>query len=1083
MKLSWAPWLSIAFAFVFLASGGVGARGGISPAAPSLLTAAPVASGAGTSEASAAAVSPAPPSLAESTLPAALVPKLVYDGPTPLHLPPAWGNSGLPPGAPIPLTPAGQSGASFQQSWSHNGAYPYVDGTCVGKWPSGGQSYYSGGCIGHDEPAINPYSNLPGSGGNVSWNVSLPIDGGSTHNQSDIYIAIWFGMNLYDPFGYNGQCFLELQMYPDTNGSGLPQVGKWSAFAVAWQIELATGAEDPCYAAPLFETGGSTPLEMNAGDHLYVNMTGWVGSPLGEAIHVADTSTGVTSFLRLYNTTGHYPLDPAYAENNVDDALPWSPGGDLPVSFAFESGHTVDDPENDTFGGCNTGAPPPTPLNPSTPCGPYNPKDWATDTKVPWHFYSVSFFNAKHRQLASQFGFEQDFGATAWIDGLSYGTCTGRDGSAYCSYPWYSYSSTDGAFEFGATDYTGTTQDFGQYNEYDPSLQTDSSGLNFYPVRNFTYADPTGATLSVRVNGTGGVQFLASRVTGSSNFGELPPGSYSVNALPATGSYFEGYTVTGGVSVSTPGTAWNSLEIHSSGTLTAVFGTTAPATSAVKFADAGNHGEVTVVPGFSFALAALDPPAGPGFGLLPVFSSSPTQVVNGGTLHLEPGIYSIEANPRPGYSFTGWSSSSPGIYLYAPATNYTWVNVTGTSGTITAHYSATNERALIWLTAYPHQGGSIIFAGHNRGASAVLPDAVGTYSISAVASPGYSFLGWAGGFMSTLTDFGPNSTVLVQNGSDWLTAAFSSDPVLADAGVHGSFALNGALIASTVTLPQVGDKSYQVEAVPNAGYRFVAWNASPSSNLTVAHSGSSVSAILVDGSARLTPIFALSVAPSATISFVAHGGTIGFNVLNSFHGSAKLGGIAPGVYYISERPDPGYSFAGWSTSGVLSVKLTYLLNSSSFADVENLAGVWNAWYRLAVNGSGQLTATFHRTTDPVTFIDFPFDATVMAKITSAHGTTLILHAGHTANLRPGTYTLTLLGNGTHLRWFATSNLTLGLPFSNRTSLVVDGSGAIYVVGVTHHLVSGGGRAAAPAHFPGAATFSDATRTVVTRREN
>ena len=167
---------------------------------------------------------------------------------------------------------------------------------------------------------------------------------------------------------------------------------------------------------------------------------------------MVDTTLGVTSHLRLYNHRLNYPLNPAYLENNVDDALPWSPGGDFPVAFAFESGHTTDDPENDTFGGCNSGLPPPNPLNPSTPCGSYNPKDWAMDTKVPWHFYPTTFFNSHATQSAVQYGFEQDFGASAWIDGLSYGNCTGRDGSAYCSYPWYSFDASANAFEFGATD-------------------------------------------------------------------------------------------------------------------------------------------------------------------------------------------------------------------------------------------------------------------------------------------------------------------------------------------------------------------------------------------------------------------------------------------------------------------------------------------------------------------------------------------------------------------------------------------------------------------------------------------------------
>ena len=56
------------------------------------------------------------------------------------HYPPRGERMHLPPGAPIPPVPAGVSAAQFYQTWSDNGSYPLVDGTCVGKWPANGQS-------------------------------------------------------------------------------------------------------------------------------------------------------------------------------------------------------------------------------------------------------------------------------------------------------------------------------------------------------------------------------------------------------------------------------------------------------------------------------------------------------------------------------------------------------------------------------------------------------------------------------------------------------------------------------------------------------------------------------------------------------------------------------------------------------------------------------------------------------------------------------------------------------------------------------------------------------------------------------
>ncbi|MGA8276232.1 MAG: hypothetical protein WB789_06450 [Thermoplasmata archaeon] len=1020
-----------------LASGGAIAQPQGS-SSPSVALAAPAGSPSATVEPTPATAGASGPSL-----PSGLVPRLAYSGPTPAHLPAAWGPDAMPPGAPVPSVPSSGPSASSPQQGSGGTSYPSGHGVCVGKWPSGGQSFYSNGCIGHDEPAINPYSDLPGSGGNVSWNVSLPVDGGPSHNQSDIYIAIWFGMNLYDPYGYNGQCFLELQMYPDTNGAGEVQVGAWSAFAVAWQIQLSNGYEDPCFAAPLNEPNG-TPLQMNEGDHLYVNMTGWEGSPHGEKISVIDTTSGVTSHLRLYNYQQHYPLNPAYLENNVQDALPWSPGGDLPVSFAFESGHTTDDPENDTFGGCNSGLPPPNPLNGAVPCGSYNPKDWATDTKVPWHFYPVVFFNSAERQTAAQYGFEQDFGASAWIDGLSYGNCTGRDGSAYCSYPWYSFDASLNAFEFGATDYSGTTQDFGTYAEYASSLQTDSSGLNFYPVENFSIPTTAGSSLHVGVSGSGTVFFLNDSLSASTSFHHLADGAYSINAVPAPGQYFEGYTTSSSVALDAAGPAWNSLQLSGSGSLTAHFGATPPPATSVTFRDMGGHGFVTVVPGFAFQLNALYPPAGPGFGLAPVFHSTATNVAPGRTLSLVPGIYSVQANPAPGFNFTGWTWSS-GVYVFAPATNYTWINVTSIGGTLEAHYEATPLTATVWLATDPAQGGTIQFGPFTFGSGAVFTADQGTYAVQALPAPGYRFVTWAPGFMSTMSNFSASSYALVQYGPDYLTAVFSSVAVLHQGGnsAKGGFAIDGHAVHGSVHLPQVGNLDYQLEAVANPGSTFAYWTVGNGGAAWIANLTDSITSILVNGSTTVTPHFVASPATDS-VRFVAHGGTIHFDAVDSLSGSRTVS-VSPGTYLIAETPAAGRTFEGWSTSGSVHVGTAYALSINTLADVENFAGTWTAWYNVTIGGSGTITARFTDVTHPVTFIDFPYDPHLSVTLSSG-STTLVIHAGTTIHLPSGTYTLRLTGGSiARVHWYANSNLTFAPDRGATTTLTVTGSGTIYAV--------------------------------------
>ncbi|MCI4339753.1 MAG: hypothetical protein L3J73_00585, partial [Thermoplasmata archaeon] len=166
--------------------------------------------------------------------------------------PAAWGPSGTPPGAEAlqralasSPSPAADSGTQWNNRF------------CAGLWPwstsdQSGQSYYASGCYGHDEPGLQFYSNLPGSGGNITWNFTLPTDRSATENQSNLYSAIWFGMTLVDPLAWMHQCFLELQFYPDdlfTNPDPIHPNwtvnGQWIGAAVAWQIETATVNETP----------------------------------------------------------------------------------------------------------------------------------------------------------------------------------------------------------------------------------------------------------------------------------------------------------------------------------------------------------------------------------------------------------------------------------------------------------------------------------------------------------------------------------------------------------------------------------------------------------------------------------------------------------------------------------------------------------------------------------------------------------------------------------------------------------------------------------------------------------------------
>src|SRR5438309_4624960 len=63
--------------------------------------------------------------------------------------------------------------------------------------------------IGHDEPATLFYSNKPGAGNNVSWNVTLPKDpptppkqnGSGGTDSFQLHPTFWLGMVMCDPHG------------------------------------------------------------------------------------------------------------------------------------------------------------------------------------------------------------------------------------------------------------------------------------------------------------------------------------------------------------------------------------------------------------------------------------------------------------------------------------------------------------------------------------------------------------------------------------------------------------------------------------------------------------------------------------------------------------------------------------------------------------------------------------------------------------------------------------------------------------------------------------------------------------------
>ena len=306
--------------------------------------------------------------------------------------------------------------------------------------------------------------------------------------------------------------------------------------------------------------------------------------------------------MNLYNATASLPLDPAYATNSYENGLEWTPGGEFPAVFAFETGHATSGsvPENNSYGGCSPGVPPPTQQDGAVPCPSYDSASWANDTLAPWEIATPTFFNATARSTPAQVSFGQDFGGISLVDEISNGSCVGRDGSAWCSYPWYSYSCALSAFEFGATDYPGTTTDFGKYLEYGSNAQED--GLQLDSTRPRTTRSPRATrhrySVGVSVSGAGAVHFLAPSSPDGGTFPSIGPGNYSISAAAFTGAGFTGWRTTGSVSITTPpDDPWANLWVRGNGSVEATFGSGPLRTRITYNVSAGPPGADAVVTG------------------------------------------------------------------------------------------------------------------------------------------------------------------------------------------------------------------------------------------------------------------------------------------------------------------------------------------------------------------------------------------------------------------------------------------------------------------------------------------------------
>ncbi|HXQ93971.1 MAG TPA: hypothetical protein VN864_02225 [Thermoplasmata archaeon] len=888
---------------------------------------------------------------------------------------------------------------------------------CDGPYPAyAGIGPFPAGCVGRDQAVAGFYSDLAGGAGNVSVLLTLPIDRSRTANQSDLYRAIWLGIVLNDPNAWMSQCFLEIRFQPDSSwtppsSGAATSPNNWTGVVVGYELDPTTSLQEACFNQPLASAGvgGGQPLNFSGGDVLNISTVGWIGSVSGEQLTVVDTTSGATSQVRGIVDDGT-PLDPAYSASNVPDALAGAATDIAPVSFGVElagaSNPSV--PANSSFGGCTPGVPPASPADPSVPCPSYDPTAWANDTLAPMLLTPPVFSSSATTRATGELLVSSTIGGTSGLVTLSNASCSGRLGSAYCAYPWYSYSCGAAALEFGATDYSGVSADFGKQSEYATSPVHGLLGYPLYPSEGFAIPTCGGPTSNLTVGvsaGLGVVRFLSSLYLAPTAT-TVGPGEYGILAFPVPGEFFAGWTVTGSATVSNPNDAVTTVRAGAGGSVTATF-TASPSLAQLGFTAVGN-GSLVIGAGFPGSVAGL-----------------PTSVPSGGSVSLAPGIYPIQAAPSLGSSFTSWTPAG-GVAVSAPAGPAVWLVVPVGGGTANLTATFSNATGNVTVVAKVVGNGTVVLNGttlpfHPANATSYgsVTGAPGTYSATATPAPGWTFLGWMDAPGAVAVGSGNVTNASVAQGTAYLYGKFAAEvTVLTSPAALGDVSVNGSAPVGNGTVLPLPRGTYTIAAAPSPGAAFLHWTVSDPRSLYVIRPGFPFSKLVVNGTGTVTATFANSSAEVLTLKLApANGGSLQFNFQNFTANVTVNSTVVNTTYELKGFPALGYKFLGFNTTGPVSF----------------------AGGQLSVTGSGGVvTAKFGIKLFPVTVVASRPGSVNLAVngVTVASGTTL--------SLALGVYSLsaTIVGSNTSfLGWSS------GLPVANITTrgtatVLVNGAGSV-----------------------------------------
>jgi len=300
--------------------------------------------------------------------------------------------------------------------------------------------------------------------------------------------------------------------------------------------------------------------------------------------------------------------------------------------------------------------------------------------------------------------------------------------------------------------------------------------------------------------------------------------------------------------------------------------------------------------------------------------------------NLPAGQYNLNAGTRAGYNFTGWTVSGSGSVSNNNANTTLTVNTNGTGVNVAANWT---------LITYPislsnlHNGWSL----NGDGTDAVQNLAPGAYPLSAGVYPGYSFSGWTVNGSVTVDDpSNPNTTLHVTGtgsvSGNWTLITY---PVTINSNGGNSWEVNGNESDPDVLPPG----TYPISAGNKAGYTFAGW--SVGGGVTVDNASSPTANITVTGAGTLTMNWNLT---TYNVNLLSNGSS-GWLLNGTENDPQKL---TAGTYPVAAGTLSGYGFAGWSTSGGISVDNANSANAN-----------------ITVTGDGTITANWSVNTFQVSF--------------------------------------------------------------------------------------------------------------------